>query len=82
MSVEAALAFLKKIETDDALRAKLAAADGRAAQAVELGKEMGLDFSVQDLQDAQDELDGELSDEDLADAAGGLGSKQMVIRFD
>ncbi len=81
MSLEAAKQFLQKVEADPALRQKLDEAQGDPQTAIKLGAEMDLSFTVEDLEVAQDEVYGELSDEDLEAAAGGQGGKLPPISF-
>lgn len=79
MSVKNAMAFLQKAEADATLGNKLGALHSNAAAIVKLAGGVGFSFSEDDLLTAQDELYGELSDDELSGAAGGtIGIKQDV----
>ncbi len=81
MSLENAKAFLKKVEADHDLYARLAKMEGDSAAAVKLASELGFTFSADDLITANDDLYGELSDDELESAAGGLGGKYPPLIF-
>jgi predicted ribosomally synthesized peptide with nif11-like leader len=82
MSLDNVKAFLKKAGEDPALRAKmdLVADDGTAA--VKLGAEYGFVFTADEFTTVYDEVFGELTDEELTDAAGGLGGIKPKLDFD
>ena len=68
MSEEQLKAFIEKVKADTSLQEKLkAAADSDAVLAI--AKEAGFSISADDLKKAQSEI----SDEELEDAAGGIG---------
>ncbi|MBN1565201.1 MAG: Nif11-like leader peptide family RiPP precursor [Anaerolineae bacterium] len=69
MSAEA---FLQKANEDEALRAKIEELEGDFTAIVKLGKEQGFEFTAAEFEAAYDAAN-ELSDDDLASAAGGLG---------
>jgi len=81
MSLEIAKEFLKKTPEQDALYQRLSSIAGDSAAAVKLGASLGYVFTVQELDAASDDLYGDLSDEDLAAAAGGLGGMRPPITF-
>ncbi len=81
MTIETAKQFLKKAREDDALYKKLAAVEGDNAAAVKLGAAAGYVFTAKELGAASDELYGDLSDEDLAGAAGGQGGMRPPVIF-
>jgi predicted ribosomally synthesized peptide with nif11-like leader len=81
MSLEIAKEFLKKTREQDDLYQKISAIAGDSVAAVRLGASLGYAFTVQELETASDELYGDLSDDDLASAAGGLGGMRPVITF-
>jgi predicted ribosomally synthesized peptide with nif11-like leader len=62
MTLEKAVEFLKKAETDAELKAKLHAGEMAADEAVKLAANMGYTFTVAELNDAMDEFYVELSD--------------------
>lgn len=82
MSLKDAQAFLKKAGVDAALRAKVESLVDDSAAAVKLGAEQGFVFTVDEFVTAYDEAFGELSDEELTDAAGGLGGIKPRLDFD
>ena len=82
MSLENAKAFLNKVNDDAEFYDKLAALSGNSQAAVELGASMGFVFTTEELIAATDEVFGDLSDDELASAAGGLGGMRPPIRFD
>lgn len=82
MSMENAKQFLQKANDDANLKAKLEGHEENGAEAVKLGAEAGFSFTAEEYTAAYDEMYGELSDEELEDAAGGLGGKNDKIRFD
>ena len=70
MSEEQLKAFLEKVKADTSLQEKLnGAADSDAV--VEIAKEAGFAITVEDIQSMQSQS-GELSDEELEGAAGGI----------
>jgi len=75
MSLENAKTFLKKVETDHDLYKKLARMEGDSAAAAKLANELGFTLTADDLIAANEELHGDLSDDELESAAGGLGGK-------
>ena len=81
MSLEAAKSFLQKADENDELRDKLEALGGDSKAAVKLGAEQGFQFTAEEFVDAMDELYGELSEEELEDAAGGTGGIRPDIGF-
>lgn len=81
MSLEIAKEFLKKAHEQDDLYQQLAAIAGNSAAAVTLGASLGYTFTVPELEAASEELYGDLSDDDLAAAAGGLGDMRPQIPF-
>lgn len=81
MSRDSAKQFLEKARQDEALHQKLNAIDSNPAAAVKLGAQAGFVFDEDELLAASDELYGDLSDDDLAAAAGGQGGKLPPIIF-
>jgi len=81
MSLEKAKAFLKKAEDDKDLQAKIDATQSDGKAVVKLGAGMDYEFTVEELNTAIDEMYGELSDEELASAAGGTTGKWTPIEF-
>ncbi|MBI5958199.1 MAG: Nif11-like leader peptide family natural product precursor [Chloroflexi bacterium] len=81
MPLEIAKQFLKKAQEDDALHQRLSAVEGDRAAAVKLGAELGFSFTAEELQTASDELYGDVSDDDLAAAAGGQSGLRPPIIF-
>ena len=81
MSLENAKAFLKKVDTDHDLYERLAKMEGDSTAAVKLANEMGFVLSADDLIAASEELQGDLSDDELESAAGGLGGKYPPLVF-
>jgi predicted ribosomally synthesized peptide with nif11-like leader len=76
MSIEAARAFTKTVESDDELQGKVSeATSGQPAEnlanVIEIAAGAGFDFSGEELKAAASELD----DDQLDKAAGGLGYK-------
>lgn len=82
MPLDNAKAFLQQAEADQALRAKIDATGSDGKAVVMIGSEKGFEFTVEELNAAIDELYGELSDEELASAAGGTSGKWTPITFD
>jgi predicted ribosomally synthesized peptide with nif11-like leader len=83
MSLEKAKSFLNKAEEDDNLRQKLEDLEGDSAAAVRLGAEHGFEFTAEEFDAAMDELYyGELSDDELEDAAGGETGYRPPLGFD
>lgn len=82
MSLKDAKAFLKKVGEDAALRAKIEPSVDDGAAAVKSGAEHGFVFTADEFLAAYDEAFGELSDEELNDAAGGLGGIKPKLDFD
>jgi len=74
MSVESAKAFAERMRSDKAFRAKMQSA-GSVAERKKLTDEAGYDFTREDFMQVKAELvealRGELSDEELANVAGG-----------
>jgi predicted ribosomally synthesized peptide with nif11-like leader len=82
MSLEKAKSFLNKAEEDAALREKLEALEGDGKAAVKLGAEFGFEFTAEEFAAAMDELYyGELSDDELEDAAGGQAGLRPPLDF-
>ncbi len=79
MSLNNAKSFLQKAEADAALGGKLGTLQGNAAAIIKLGADAGFSFSEDDLITAQDELYGELSDDELTGAAGGTSGFQQPV---
>jgi predicted ribosomally synthesized peptide with nif11-like leader len=74
MATEAATAFAERLKSDEAFQAKLAGAADRAER-LALAKEAGFDLSADDIGAVKQALGiEELSDEDLARVAGGIGT--------
>ena len=69
MSEEQLKAFLEKVQSDTELQEKLKATASPEA-AVEIAKEAGFSITAEDMQSMQSGT-GEVSDEELEDAAGG-----------
>jgi predicted ribosomally synthesized peptide with nif11-like leader len=83
MSLEKAKSFLNKADEDDALRERLEDLEGDGALAVKLGAEYGFEFTAEEFTAAMDELYyGDLSDDDLEDAAGGKSGYRPPLGFD
>jgi predicted ribosomally synthesized peptide with nif11-like leader len=83
MSLEKAKSFLNKAEEDDALREKLEDLEGDSAAAVKLGAEHGFEFTAEEFNAAMDEMYyGDLSDDELEDAAGGQTGYRPPLGFD
>ena len=77
MSEEQLKAFLEKVKSDTELQEKLnGAADADAV--AEIAKEAGFAITAEDIQSMQSQS-GEVSDEELEDAAGG---RQAQCRMD
>ena len=68
MSKESAAAFVQAVMEDEELRER--AENLKPEEAVPLGKEMGYDFTLEELTEAANE-DSELSPDELDNAAGG-----------
>ncbi len=68
MSEEQLKAFLSKVKSDEGLQNKLKA---EGADAVAIAKEAGFNITAAELMRAQAQAVGELSDEELENAAGG-----------
>ena len=100
MSKDKVKAFLVKLSGDSELQGKLRNAMGDREEylnrAVELGSAMGLEFTAHDFRDVVKDLlptadsDGELSDEELENVAGGFDQplsfyednmKLMIAKF-
>jgi predicted ribosomally synthesized peptide with nif11-like leader len=81
MSLEAAKSFLQKADENDELRDKLEALGGDSDAAVKLGAAQGFQFTADEFVDAMDELYGDLSDDELENAAGGTGGIRPKIEF-
>ncbi|MBN2305613.1 MAG: Nif11-like leader peptide family RiPP precursor [Anaerolineae bacterium] len=82
MSLENAQAFLTQAEDDVVLREKLEDAAGDGPALVALGAEYGFAFTADELNDAMDNLYGDLSDDELENAAGGLGGIRQDVSDD
>ena len=80
MSVDRAKEFLKKLRTDKELTSKVKEAYTEGIRRV--AGESGFDFSAEDLgkaiRELEEQLSGELSDEDIDAAAGGTGNVGYV----
>lgn len=77
MSLKNAQAFLKEAEDNVALREKWEAATGNSAALVALGAEYEFDFTTDELNQAMDELDDNLSDDEMENTAGGGGPRPL-----
>jgi predicted ribosomally synthesized peptide with nif11-like leader len=83
MSLEKAKSFLNKAEEDENLREKLEGLEGDGVAAVKLGAEFGFEFTVEEFNAAMDEMYyGDLSDDELEDAAGGQTGYRPPLGFD
>jgi len=74
--------FLKKVQDDKALSAKVDAVGLDSAKLIELGKQYGCDFGETDLEQFKKhvmEIQNELSDEDLEKVAGGVFSATLGV---
>jgi predicted ribosomally synthesized peptide with nif11-like leader len=71
MSVENAKSFIKAVAENKDLQAQIASEQWDLEAALPLAQELGLNFSVEDLAEANDELIGHLSSEELEKIAGG-----------
>ena len=84
MSVQAAIDYLSKVAEDDALLAELDASPNVGVTA-ELAGKRGFTFSSDELEQAVEILrnspsnDGELTEQELAQAAGGVAAGAPVI---
>ena len=76
MSEEQLMAFLEKVKGDTSLQEKLKAASDADA-VVAIAKEAGFSISAEDLTKAQSEV----SDDELEDAAGGVGLCLITCGF-
>lgn len=74
MSMQDALAFVKKMQEDEAFRKQIAEAS--TADRPGLVKAAGFDFTKQELKTLQDAAAGKLPDTALDGAAGGLSGSQ------
>jgi len=66
--------FLQLLKQDRELSGQFAGVTDKEswiALAVKLGQEKGLEFTAADVEEWMSQVEGELSDEDLGDAAGG-----------
>ena len=81
MSEEQLKAFLEKVKGDTSLQEKLKAAASPEA-AMEVAKAAGFSITAEDIQSMQSTT-GETSDDELEDAAGGIGAggKNRYIYF-
>ena len=75
MSEEQLKAFLEKVKADINIQEKLKAAGSNEA-AIEIAEEAGFSITAEDIQSMQSQS-GELSDEELDGAAGGLDMQSM-----
>ena len=82
MSLDNAKAFLKKADADKALRQKIEALAGDGEAGAKLGADNGFTFTADEFLSAYDDAFGELSDEELENAAGGLGGIKPKIEID
>jgi len=82
MTIDNARAFLKKVAGDPDLRAQVEALASDGAAAVGLGAAQGFTFTADDFVAAYDEAFGDLTDDELSDAAGGLGGLKPSLDFD
>ena len=71
MSLDNAKSFLKQVEADKALQGKIKDAGDNAEATLKIAAANGLNFTADELQAAQDQLWGNLSDGDLKNVAGG-----------
>ena len=71
MSEEQLKAFISKVQSDESLQNKLKA---EGADAVAIAKEAGFNITAAELMRYQAQAVGELSDEELENAAGGTGT--------
>jgi predicted ribosomally synthesized peptide with nif11-like leader len=79
VTTEAASAFVERLKTDEALRAKLAGADDRAER-LALVRAEGFDLAADDIDAVKKALGvEELSDEDLERIAGGTGTGTSAV---
>jgi predicted ribosomally synthesized peptide with nif11-like leader len=76
MAREAVEAFLRKLPEDDKLREAYAAALKRATESAlfEAAHTGGFEFSVEELRAVLNEREAELSDDQLRQVAGGVGT--------
>ena len=78
MSKEQLKAFLEKVKGDTSLQEKLKAAASPDA-AVEIAKDAGFAITAEDIQSMQS-APGEMSDDELEEAAGGTGTQWVRTR--
>lgn len=83
MSLEQAKSFLTTAEENEDLRQRLEALEGDGEAAVALGAEQGFEFTAEEFIAAMDEVYyGDLSDDELEDAAGGQTGLRPPLSFD
>jgi predicted ribosomally synthesized peptide with nif11-like leader len=83
MSQNNAAEFLRKLDTDTAIRSKVA--EGYRRLLIETGKDAGLEFTSEDLRNAafvfSEGAYREISDTDLAMIAGGADGDENLGKF-
>ena len=79
MSEEQLKAFLEKVKSDTELQEKLKASASPEA-AVEIAKDAGFAITAEDIQSVQSQS-GDVSDEELENAAGGIFSRICTRLF-
>ena len=84
MSKEAVKEFLQKVRSDKALQDQLqAAAQGESdpiGHIVEAARKLGFDFSAQEFMQAEEEIQGRLTHEQLKGVAGGVKGHHDFLR--
>ena len=76
MSEEQLKAFISKVQSDESLQNKLKA---EGADVVAIAKEAGFNITAAELMRYQAQAIGELSDEELENAAGGTATMTMAF---
>lgn len=67
--------FLMLVAEDADLQSRLKCND---IDPVDVGREFGFEFTIEDIQQLSDELNGELSDDELANASGGVIAEMAI----
>ncbi|MGK7877585.1 MAG: Nif11-like leader peptide family RiPP precursor [Xenococcaceae cyanobacterium] len=78
MSKESVIELLKSAQANSALKAKLEAAQS-LEQVVDIGVAEGYEFTPEELKEVQTEMEGELTDEDLELASGGVSDVDLWV---
>ncbi len=80
MSMESAVAFYERLESDEKVMTRIQKLQTREAIGLYVREELGYDFSLEEMQKVVFERNPEITDEEMEAVIGGeLGTAEMVL---